>query len=235
MSALKTELRKLFDHCHRQVIHSFPRPDEHDFSLKYEQQQWALALILEFLTWTALSIILKTLANYLSKSFQGRGIMCTVEWYRWLFMHELKTNRNTFSYLSKHASFEFYYFKRFYAFLKFLTLWIFSCYSVTRYFVTLSSNTLPPSDIMRLSRNKNMPSINNSSLVSQEQQKSMWKILTGSASTVQTETHSLAETKFNDDSSRAIQGFCDYGGNFTIKINSSLSSTETHKNKLINE
>ena len=77
---------------------------------------------------------------------------------------------------------------------------------------TLNDKDIPPSHIMQLSGHKNVQSINNYSHVSQEQQKSMSRILSGSTSMIQSETHSLVETtkqqQFNADSSRAIQGCC---------------------------
>ena len=60
---------------------------------------------------------------------------------------------------------------------------------------TLNDKDIPPSHIMQLSGHRNVQSINNYSHVSQEQQKSMSRILSGSTSMVQTETHSLVETR----------------------------------------
>ena len=60
---------------------------------------------------------------------------------------------------------------------------------------TLNDKDIPPSHIMQLSGHNNVQSINNYSHVSQEQQKSMSRILSGSTSMVQTETHSLVERK----------------------------------------
>ena len=59
---------------------------------------------------------------------------------------------------------------------------------------TLNDKNIPPSHIMQLSGHKNAQSINNYSHISQEQQKSMSRILSGSTSMVQTETQSLVET-----------------------------------------
>ena len=85
---------------------------------------------------------------------------------------------------------------------------------------------------MQLSGHKNVQSINNYSHVSQEQQKSMSRILSGSTSMVQTETHSLVETRKHQSPTPTTAGLCKgavfYGGNFTININSSSSSTEGH-------
>jgi len=93
---------------------------------------------------------------------------------------------------------------------------------------TLNDKDIPPSHIMQLSGHRNMQSINNYSHVSQEQQKSMSRILSCSNSMAQTETHSLVETrkhwktsKSNANSSRAIQAgvLC-----FTKKISQSTST-----------
>ena len=77
---------------------------------------------------------------------------------------------------------------------------------------TLNDKDIPPSHIMQLSGHKNVQSINNYSHVSQEQQKSMSRILSGSTSMVQTETHSLVEQQKKKvqrrPRSRAIQGCC---------------------------
>ena len=60
---------------------------------------------------------------------------------------------------------------------------------------TLNDKDISPSQhIMQLSGHKNVQSINNYSHVSQEQQKSMSRILSGSTSMVQSQTHSLVET-----------------------------------------
>lgn len=59
---------------------------------------------------------------------------------------------------------------------------------------TLNDTNIPPSHIMQLSGHKNVQSINNYSHVSQEQQKSMSRILSGSTLMVQTVTHYLVET-----------------------------------------
>ena len=58
---------------------------------------------------------------------------------------------------------------------------------------TLNDKDIPPSHIMQLSGHKNVQSINNYIHVSQEQQKSMSRILSGSTSMLQTETHSLVQ------------------------------------------
>ena len=97
---------------------------------------------------------------------------------------------------------------------------------------TLNDKDIPLNHIMQLSGHKNVQSINNYSHVSQEQQKSMSRILSGSTSMVQTETHSLAETTKQSPTPTAaglFKGSVFYGGNFTININSSSSSTEAHK------
>ena len=60
---------------------------------------------------------------------------------------------------------------------------------------TLNDKDIPLRHIMQLSGHKNVQSINNYSHVSQEQQKSMSRILSGSTSMVQTETHSLVLSK----------------------------------------
>ena len=98
---------------------------------------------------------------------------------------------------------------------------------------TLNDKDIPPSHIMQLSGHKNVQSINNYSHVSQEQQKSMSRILSGSTSMIQSETHSLVETTKQQSSTPTAAGLFKgavfYGGSFTININSSLSSTEGHK------
>ena len=98
---------------------------------------------------------------------------------------------------------------------------------------TLNDKDIPPSHIMQLSGHKNVQSINNYSHVSQEQQKSMSRILSGSTSMVQSETHSLVETTKQQSSTPTaaglFRGAVFYGGSFTININSSSSSTEGHK------
>ena len=75
---------------------------------------------------------------------------------------------------------------------------------------TLNDKDIPPSHIMQLSGHKNVQSINNYSHVSQEQQKSMSRILSGSTSMVQTENtlscRNKTTSKSNADNSRAIQG-----------------------------
>ena len=85
---------------------------------------------------------------------------------------------------------------------------------------------------MQLSGHKNAQSINNYSHVSQEQQKSMSRILSGWTSIVQTETHSLVETRKESPTPTAaglFKGALFYGGNFTINISSSSSPTEAQK------
>ena len=57
----------------------------------------------------------------------------------------------------------------------------------------------------------------------------MSRILSGSTSMVQTETHSLVETRKHQSPTPTFEGAVFYGGNFTININSSSSSTEGHK------
>ena len=61
----------------------------------------------------------------------------------------------------------------------------------------------------------------------------MSRILSGSTSMVQTETHSLVETRKHQNPTPTPAGLFNgavfYGGNFTININSSSSSTEGHK------
>ena len=70
-----------------------------------------------------------------------------LEWYRWM-LHESWTKRNDVPCFGKHAShaYDFYGFKPFYAFLKYFEIFdpfnLFSRYSVSRYFVTLFSNTV---------------------------------------------------------------------------------------------
>ena len=59
----------------------------------------------------------------------------------------------------------------------------------------LNDKDNPPSHIMQLSGHNNVQSTNNYSHVSQEQQKNMSRILSGSTSIVQTETHPLVETR----------------------------------------
>ena len=87
---------------------------------------------------------------------------------------------------------------------------------------TLNNKDIPPRHIMQLSGHKNVWSINNYSHVSQENQKSMSRILSGSTSGVQTETHS-------SKAAGLFEGPVFHRGNFTININSSSSSTEGHK------
>ena len=98
---------------------------------------------------------------------------------------------------------------------------------------TLNDKDIPPSHIMQLSGHKNVQSIYNYSHVSQEQQKKMSRILSGSTSMVQSETHSLVETTKQQSSTPTAAGLFKsavfYGGSFTININSSSSSTEGHK------
>ena len=104
---------------------------------------------------------------------------------------------------------------------------------------TLNDKDIPPSHIMQLSGHKNVQSINNYSHVSQEQQKSMSRILSGSTSMLQTETHSLVEaTKKESPTPTAaglFKGAVFYGGNYTINISSSSCPTKAQKDKLINE
>ena len=71
---------------------------------------------------------------------------------------------------------------------------------------TLNDKDIPPSHIMQLSGHKNVQSINNYSHVSQEQQKSMSRILSGSTSMLQTETHSLVEQQKKKVQRRQEQG-----------------------------
>ena len=59
---------------------------------------------------------------------------------------------------------------------------------------TFNNKDIPPSHLMQLLRHKNLQSINNYSHVAQKQQKIMSRILSGSTSIGQTETHSLVET-----------------------------------------
>ena len=103
---------------------------------------------------------------------------------------------------------------------------------------TLNDKDIPPSQKMQLSGHKNVQSINNYSHVSQEQQKRMSRISSGSTSMVQTETHSFVETrKYQSPTPTAaglFKGAVFYGGNFTININSSSSSTTDINNKLVN-
>ena len=98
---------------------------------------------------------------------------------------------------------------------------------------TLNDKDIPLSHIMQFSGHKNVQSINNYSRVSQEQQKSMSRILSSSTSMVQIETHSLVETTKQQSptptAAELFKGAVFYGGNLTININSSTSSTEPHK------
>ena len=88
---------------------------------------------------------------------------------------------------------------------------------------TLNDKDIPPSHIMQLSGHKNVQSINNYSHVSQEQQKSMSRILSGSTSMLQTETHSLVEQQKKKVQRRQQQGYsrvlC-----FTEEISPSISA-----------
>lgn len=97
----------------------------------------------------------------------------------------------------------------------------------------MNDKDIPPSHIMQLSGHKNVQSINNYSHVSQEQQKIMSRILSGSNSMVQTETHSLVETTKQQSPTPTAAGLFEgavfYGGKFTINISSSSSSTQAHK------
>lgn len=97
----------------------------------------------------------------------------------------------------------------------------------------MNDKDIPPSHIMQLSGHKNVQSINNYSHVSQEQQKIMSRILSGSNSMVQTETHSLVETTKQQSPTPTAAGLFEgavfYRGKFTINISSSSSSTQAHK------
>ena len=97
----------------------------------------------------------------------------------------------------------------------------------------MNDKDIPPSHIMQLSGHKNMQSINNYIHVSQEQQKSMSRILSGSTLMLQTETHSLVETTKKESptptAAGLFKGTVFFGGNFTINICSSSSPTETQK------
>ena len=98
---------------------------------------------------------------------------------------------------------------------------------------SLNDKDIPLCHIIQLSGHKNVQSINNYSYDSQEQQKSVSRILSGSTSMVQIETHSLVETTKQQSptptAAGLFKGAVFYGGNFTININSSSSSTEAHK------
>ena len=98
---------------------------------------------------------------------------------------------------------------------------------------TLNDKDIPPTHIMQFSGHKNVRSINNYSHVSQEQQKSMSRILSGSTSRVQTETHTLVKTRKHQSPTRRAAGLFEgavfHEANFTINITSSSSSTEGHK------
>ena len=70
--------------------------------------------------------------KYAIGSFLRCGIMWLMEWYRWMLHESIKTKRNAFPYLSKHASEAFSliftlsnHFTHFKTILKFLTLSIF--------------------------------------------------------------------------------------------------------------
>ena len=97
---------------------------------------------------------------------------------------------------------------------------------------TLNDKDIPSSHIMQLSGHKNVQSINYSH-VSQEQQKSMSRILSGLTSMVQTETHSLVKTTKKESptpkAAGLFKGTVFYRGNFTINISSSSSPTEEQK------
>ena len=71
---------------------------------------------------------------------------------------------------------------------------------------TLNDKGIPPGHIMQLPGHRNMQSVNNYSHVSQEQQQSMSRILSGSTSMVQTETHSLVETRKHQSSTPTAAG-----------------------------
>ena len=98
---------------------------------------------------------------------------------------------------------------------------------------TLNDKDIPSSHIMQLSGHKNVQSINNYSHVSQEQQESMSRILSGLTSMVQTETHSLVKTTKKESptptAAGLFKGTVFYRGNFTINISSSSSPTEEQK------
>ena len=71
-----------------------------------------------------------------------------MEWYRWMLHESITTKRDAFPYLRKHASEAFSliftlsnHFTHFKTILKFCPFQYFSRYSVSRYFVTLFSNT----------------------------------------------------------------------------------------------
>ena len=84
-----------------------------------------------------------------------------------------------------------------------------------------------------------MQSINNCSHVSQEQQKGMSRILSGSTSMVQTETHSLVETRKHQSPTPTAAGLFK-GTVFCEEISPSISTRarlqqKDINNKLINE
>ena len=81
---------------------------------------------------------------------------------------------------------------------------------------------IPPIHVIQLSGHNNVQSTNNYSHVSHEKQKSMSRILSGSTSMVQTETHPLVETREHQNPTPTAAGL-------SININSSSSSTEGHK------
>ena len=97
----------------------------------------------------------------------------------------------------------------------------------------LNDKDFPSSHIMQLSGHQNVQSINNYSHVSQEQQKSMSRILSCLTSMVQTETHSLVKTTKKESptptAAGLFKGTVFYRGNFTINISSSSSPTEEQK------
>ena len=97
---------------------------------------------------------------------------------------------------------------------------------------TLNDKDITPSHIMQLSGDKIFRVLTtNLSHVSQEQQKSMSRILCGSTSLVQTETHSLVETAKQQSptptATRLFKSALFYGGQPIININSSF--TEAHR------
>ena len=94
---------------------------------------------------------------------------------------------------------------------------------------TFNNKDIPPSHIMQLLGHKNLQSINNYGHVAQKQQKSMPRILSGSTSIGQTETHSLVETTKQQSSTPTAE-----------EISPSISAPpllrQKHiNNKLINE
>ena len=98
---------------------------------------------------------------------------------------------------------------------------------------TLNDKDIPPSHIMQLSGHKNVQSINNYSHVSQQQQKTMSRILSGSSSMAETETRALVKTTKQQSPTSTAAGLFNgavfYGGNFTFNINPSSTSLSTSK------